>query len=337
MADWYDSVIKMRAKKLINQAQQQGLGFVDFMREAASKGVSEDGDVQNYARILREDQLRQRSSGRQKAITGAVGRAMQPVPAAPESQLQSMRTSLSPENYANQLSQNPEMLRNVPAPQTEEQFSGALGRQQLPEDTTMEDVKSNPQYQFALGALGNTEEELSKARLKLQQDELARKQKQIDEKNRLGNLRLKLQDRDLQWKYYNAGVNAMKPEFENADDWDKMAEEASKDFGTAESHLNRWKTIAKEIDKEGSEYFGQYTPEEVNAKIAETETLMRQAKVQREEWAKRATEIRKGAYERGSNISKGSKKTFVEPKPAAPQPTPSAGNVAKSFRSEFNY
>jgi hypothetical protein len=332
MADWYDSVIKMRAKKLINQAQQQGLGFVDFMREAARKGVSEDGDVINYAKILREDQLNQRSIGRQKGITSAVGRAMQPQTVEP--QLKQMNEPMPLENYSEYLKPT-----QIPAPQSEEQFSGAMGRQQLPEDVTMEDVKSNPQYQFALGSLGSTEEELAKARLKLQQDEFARKQKQIDEKNRLGDLRLKLQDRDLQWKYYNAGVNAMKPEFENADDWDKKAEEASTDYGNAEAQLNQWKTIAKEIDKEGSEYFGQYTPEEVNAKIAEVETLMRHAKVQREEWGKRAMEIRRGAYERGSNISKGSKKTFTEPKPAAPQPTPtpSAGNVAKNFRSEFNY
>lgn len=318
--DWYDTILKRRAKKLIGEAQDRGLGFVEFMKQASRSGLSEDSDIRNFASLLRENQLRSRGSEKQTEITGAVGAAMQPRPAMAESQLQTQRTSMSPEGYADQLAADPEVLRNAPAPKTEEEFMGAMGRQPLSPEIDTADVTANPSYQFAKGALGSSEDELGKARLKVQQDAEARKNKQISEQHDQAALRLRLQDRELAWKYYNAGVNAQKPEFENADNWDVKAEEAQKDFGEAEAKLNKWKTVAKEIDKEGSEYFGQYTPEEVNAQLASIETLMRNAKAQKEAWVKKASEIRKMAYDRGSKISKGSEEAFKEPKPTVTKP-----------------
>lgn len=336
--DWYDTLIKMRAKKLINQAQKSGLGFATFMKEASKNGVSSDPDVQSYAAILHQELSRTRSEGRQSKIAGAVGKALAPQTLEP--QMRQMSEPMPMEQYADYLKPT-----QTSAPQTEEQFMGAMGRQPLSPDITTEDVNVNPQFAFARGSLTSEQDELANARLKVQQDAEARKLKQINEKQQQADLRLRLQDRELAWKYYNAGVNAMKPEFENADDWDKKAEEATTDFGEAEANLKKWKTIGAEIGKEDSEYFNQFTPQEVNAQIASFETLMRNAKTQKEMWAKKAVEIRKGSYERGSNISRGSKKTFEEPTeratgpvaPAAPAAGPNAANVAKSFRAEFNY
>jgi hypothetical protein len=349
MADFYDTILKVRAKKLITNAQQQGLDFTSFMKAAAKTGVASDPNVQSYAQLLREDQLRQRQSGMQAGITGAVGKALQtrqPVVGSEQlMQRADQATTMSPQEYAQTLQGQPSVT-DTATPQTREQLYGALGRQELPPDATFEDVKDNPQFQFAKEQFPGAEDELARARLKVQQDAEARKTKQIGKQREQADLRLRLQDRELAWKYYNAGVNAQKPEFLRADKWDQMAEGASKDLAKMEGRLDELNTIKKELNKPDSEYFGAYDPTEIDAQIAEAETLARNAKIQKDQWAKKATEIMSGAYERGGNISKGSKKTFEKPAggapamsemPPAPTGAPGTAGTIQNYRDKFNY
>lgn len=328
MADYYQMILDSRAKKLLNKASQMGLDYRSVMKEAAKAGVADNPSVLNFVRTLKSES----DIGRQKEITGAVGRAT--ATTTPKGLDEALSTP--PREFAQKIEANPQNYQGTEGIKTEEQFYNALGRETLSPETSFQDVQDNPAYQFARGALPSEGDELAKARIKIQQDAEARKKKQIDEQNKLGDLKLRLQDRDLAWKYYNAGVNAQKPEFENADNWDAKAEEASVDLGEAESTLDKWKTIKGEINKQGSEYFGAYTPEQVNAGIAAAETLARNAKIQHESWHKKASEIRKLAYERGMNISRGSRKTFIEPKPAeAPAAAPAPAQSSMLKREEI--
>jgi hypothetical protein len=222
MSDYFKLAMKRRAMKLVEQAQQGELDYVSFIKQAAKSGVSDDPDVHNYALILRENQLQKRSAGKQSEITGAVGRAMQPQPVLQGQDLSNRAgaaATMDPEQYF-AASQQP----GVPSPaatapiETEEQFSAAMGRQQLSPEIDTSDIASNPAYAFAQGALGSEQDELARARLKVQQD--AEAEDEADRQTtRSGRFAHETAGPGTCVEILQRRRERSKPEFENADNW----------------------------------------------------------------------------------------------------------------------
>lgn len=318
MADYYQMVLDSRAKKIINAAEEKGLGYSDVMREAAKAGVADNASVINYAKTLRNIQ----DIKNQEQITGTVGRAMT-MPGLEEA------VSLPPREFAAKMQEQPSAYQ---PPTTEEQFYGAMGRQQIPSDATMQDVIANPAYQFALGQLPGGSEEMGWARLKMQQEDLARKKAQGDEQNRLRAIGSKQKSYDNALQYYKLGLKYQEGDIGASEKLNTLAEDAEKDRGFVEANLDKWKKI-----KKGSDEFGTYTPEEADAQIAMLETQWNTLDTQAKALRDRAKNLRSGAYGKGRGISKGSKTVFEGPAtevaPPVQQPPSSAKtNVAEALK-----
>lgn len=317
--DWYELILKTRAKKLIANAQQNGLDFPSFMKEAAKTGVSNDVDVLNYARLLKEDQNRKRSAEMQQGITSAVTAARQPPTS--EQDLSQMRQTMTPEQYATTLASDTTKYLGS-APKTEEQFMGAMGRQQLPAEATFSDVQANPAFNFAKGELLGNADELAAARLKVQQDDLARKQKQIDEKNRLGDIRSTIAANELAFKRYKLGIGTQESWLDRADDTQKEFQKTANNLIELEGREKKLKKIISAGADEEGNILTQDQAEEAKNQLAEVETLLIQGEVQKKALADRVKQLTSEAYSQGEKVSKQSPKAFKEPGAEKPVTTP---------------
>jgi len=340
MADWYETAKKMKAKKLINSAQQQGLDFVSFMKEAARSGVSGDVDIQNYAVILQQNEKRQRAEGKQSGIKGAVGRALNeqtPVVGSQElMQRADAAATLPPEQYAQQIQGKPSVA-DTATPQTREQFYGALGRQDLPPEATFSDVEENPEFQFAKGQFPGVEDELARARLKVQQDAEARKKDQIGKNIENQELKAKIAKDRLNFDMLKLDVGSREAREGAAEKY--RVDAADYDFKQNQkaSELKKWKDIQKGMAS-GEEEMSDYTPEQVNAQIAELESIVEGLKVNAQEARKRASELAKqSVFE--ARTGKKPKPTAANPPEPAPAPSaaPGTAGAIQGYREKFNY
>jgi hypothetical protein len=292
--DWFDFQKDIRAKKLISQAEQGSLDFVAFMKEATKKGVAADPNVQSFAKLLREDQLRKMATEKQSAITGAVGRAIQTpsgVPNTSNEQLRQMQQTMPPEQYAQTLTSDTEKYLGN-APKKEEDFMGAMGRQQLPAEATFEDVQANPAFQFAKGQFPSESDELARARLKVQQDAEARKNRQIDKANELQGWRQKNAKEQLEFDKLKLQVTDRQQLEGTADKWYLKAAQADADAVKAKAELKRWESQLNNAgtDKADPE-LADFSPQQIVAQIAMYEETLNNLEARAKEWRDVAASI----------------------------------------------
>lgn len=338
MEDWYQDILSLRAKKIIRTAQENNLDFLSFMKEAARSGVSSDPDVLNYARLLKGQEQRQRSAQTQQQITGAVGRAMQ-APTS-ETELGQMRETMTPEQYGETLKADTSRYLGS-APRTEEQFMGAMGRQTLSPETTYEDVQANPAFRFAQGELGSEADDLAKARLKVQQDAEARKAKQINEKNRLGDIRLKLQQNELDFKRYKLGVGTENKWLDRADDVEKRFQDTTQDLIELEGREKKLKKIISSGQDEEGNILIQEEMDNAKNQLAEVETMLLKGEAQKKALSERVKQLTSEAYSQGEKVRKQSPKAFQEPgaekSPTGPAPSKSLSETVQERRARLKY
>lgn len=299
---------EVRAQKtiapIIGQLKEKGVDVNTLVKTLNTPGVAWP-QIESLLKV-------NKAEGIQKGITAAVTDAASTEMPRGFDKLM----SASPQQGAQMLEQNPEAFKGMAVPQTKEELYGAVAGR-LPEGAMYSDLTANPTFQLTAGRYASQDDEMAKARLKLQQDAEARKKAQGDEANRLKGISARQKENDNALQYYKLGLRYQEGDINIAEKLNTSAEETKKDRGFVESQIDKWNQI-----KKGATEFGVYSPEEIAANIAMYERQYNTLDDQIKALEKRSSEIRNQAYGKGSEISKGSKKVFrggaATPTPVAP-------------------
>lgn len=221
----------------------------------------------------------------------------------------------------------------VEAPKTKEEFNARVS-QDLPPSTTTEQLNANAQYQTAARSFPGMEDDLAKARLKLQQDQEARKREQINKSNETQATKAKIASDRLAFDHLKLAVESGQTNEKLAQGAAVLESEYAKDLAKAEG---RWKELDSKLKiltdptKSDEAMMMDETLDQVQGNMAELSPIIGQLQDRKKMAEQFVTKLTAegSVYERTTRAKKTNKQRTTPMTPPATGPAPAQSRKFK--------